>query len=435
MPVRDLTDRPRVPRAGKIRLGIKVPNASGNGEHPVAVPYFVCPPEVIEALGDEEPTELPIVFLDDDEELINSQWYRLYNFTHGRVCRGDGFTADALLDADVVKAREGDLTPNDRDMWAHGGTRGRTATQNVLSARIECLGAGYEGKPACPMYERGTGCSVKAFMQFAIRGVPQLAVYQLDTGSVIGIANVNGLIHQLKQLTGGRIAGIPLLLKRVPVQVREHGSMKMVSQQSITLELDPIVTRTNLLAIAAQPVARVLLPAPDESDAIEILADEEDDRSLAERTGHQVIEHEATQEAPVSASDGSTDPRVLSSPPAASPDSATFEQRASIAEWHESIRSQNKPGVLAAVGAWFKAAFPHVEGNLAKLKQPEADRYLRFLRHAAAGVLPEAGVDPEHDYQFNADATVLACKVCGLPTDPEALDTPAEEAAEVALPA
>ena len=40
-PIAGLTDKPRMPRQGKIRLGIKKMSASGK-EYPSAVDYFVC---------------------------------------------------------------------------------------------------------------------------------------------------------------------------------------------------------------------------------------------------------------------------------------------------------------------------------------------------------------------------------------------------------
>lgn len=383
MPVRDLTDRPRIPRAGKIRLGEKEPNASGRGEHPVARPYFVVPDEVAAVLG-EQPTELPIVFMSDDDELIASQWYRLYNQTFSRVCRGDGYRADALLDADVLKARNGDLTPDDRDLWAHGSTRGRAATQNVVRAEIECLGSGYDGKPACPMFERGTGCSVKAFLQFAIRGVPQLAVYQLDTGSVIGIANVDGMIHHIKSLTGGRIAGIPLLLKRIPVQTRdEHG--KSQNQYSITLELDPIVTSGNLLSIAGGPVARYALPAPDESDAID--ATIYDDSAL--------VEGEVTA--------------ATTAPAAPQPPKPEYEPVAPIDLLNEISK---RHGAEAAANARKPMTYLFGTMDLLKLDNDQRQEFARLLRVRLN--------DPEHTHElaYAPDGVRTVCRLCGAEMEP-----------------
>ena len=262
MPVRDLSDRTRVTRLGKIRLGEKTKHAEGV-EYPVARPYFVLPDELKSVYG-EQPTEIKIVFLSDDEEQIASQWYRAYNASHGRICIGDGYRADALLDADELEKRGGDLTP-DRDIWAHGRTRGRTATKNVVRHEIACAGAGYGGQAPCPMYAQ-KDCSIRMFMQVAVVGAPGLGVYQIDTGSVISIQNVNGAIRMVKSLTNGRIAGIPLVLKRVKTEVSPPPDMKKKTIWTVALEVDPAMNAGRLLAAASAAPILALMPAPDDSD-------------------------------------------------------------------------------------------------------------------------------------------------------------------------
>ena len=50
--IEGLSDRFRLPRMGKIRLGIKKKSEKSGKEYPSAVDYFVCPPEVIAVYGD-----------------------------------------------------------------------------------------------------------------------------------------------------------------------------------------------------------------------------------------------------------------------------------------------------------------------------------------------------------------------------------------------
>lgn len=271
MPIRELSERPVIPRLGKIRLGEKAVNPRGI-EYPVDTPYFVVPPEVAEVYG-EKPVELRIVFLTDDEEAIASQYFRAYNATNGRVCRGDGFWADASLDADELKRRGGDLTaPLPVDVWAHGATRGRQATQQVVRQDIKCLGAGYEGQPPCPMYTEGR-CSERMFLQFAIVGVKGIGVYQMDTGSIISISRINGTIKMIKALTGGRIAGISLTLRRVQAEVTPDGKRKKV--WTVELSADDLKLSDMLKAVSLGP-AQALLPLPDESEVYAPLDEDED---------------------------------------------------------------------------------------------------------------------------------------------------------------
>lgn len=266
MPVRELTERPTIPRLGKIRLG----DNSGTNNAPVNRPYFVVPPEVAEVYG-EKPTELDIVFLSDDMELIASQYYRAYNKSNGLICKGDGYTADASLDADILKENGGDLTqPLPIDVWAHGKTRGRQATEKVVRQTIGCPGSGYNGAPPCPMFA-DKRCAVRTFLQFAIRDVPGLGVYQMDTGSFVSTRRINGALEMARQVLGG-VAGVPMKLKRVQLEVSPDGKKKTVWM--VDLEIDTRFSLTKLLELRAGPVAQSLMPPVDESEVYEALDDE-----------------------------------------------------------------------------------------------------------------------------------------------------------------
>jgi hypothetical protein len=267
-PVRDLTDRPRrIPRLGKIRLG----DRSGRHGAPVNKPFFVVPEEV-QAVYGPEPTELRIVFLSDDEEVIASSYYRAYNASNGLVCRGTGFNAQAQLDADVLAKRGGDITqPLPIDAWAHGATPGRDgATQKVVSNFIDCPGAGYDNHAACPMFA-AKKCAVRTFFQFAIYGVPGLGVYQMDTGSVVNVQRILGVLEMCKTLAGG-VAGVPMILSRVKTDVAPDGVKKSV--WTVDLRVDTQYSLTEVLKLRTGPLAQSLLPPVDESEVYEDLDDD-----------------------------------------------------------------------------------------------------------------------------------------------------------------
>jgi len=248
VPVRDLTERPQIPRLGKVRLG----DQSGTNGAPVNQPHFVVPPEV-QAIYGEKPTELNVVFLSDDLEKIASQYYRAYNKSNGLICKGDGFRADAILDESALRKNGGELNV---EAWAHG-TQGTMVRQNIA-----CAGAGYEGAPPCPMYA-AKKCGIRGFYQFAIKDVPGLGVYQMDTGSMVSIRKMNGAIELSRQLLGG-VAGIPMKLKRVQEEVSPDGKKKKVWM--VMLEVDTGLSLTKLMELHSGPVAQALLPPVDESD-------------------------------------------------------------------------------------------------------------------------------------------------------------------------
>jgi len=198
MAIKNLTERRRLPRLGKIRTGIKVSNADGK-EYPRAVDYFVCPPEV-QAVYGEKPTSLRIMFPVDDESLFASQFYRCYSNSRGLLCKGDGVTAIRLVDAKT------------------GEIAGRESTETQLK-EIECKGKD------CPLY--GTRCTEVMNLQFLLPDVPGLGVWQIDTGSIYSIMNINSMVALIKSVLG-HVRGVEMELVLEPMEVAPGGKKKII---------------------------------------------------------------------------------------------------------------------------------------------------------------------------------------------------------------
>lgn len=77
MPIARIADRARLPRLGKIRLGIKATNAQGQ-EYPKEVDYFVLPPELRAKYGDT-PTRLPVLFPSNDVDQVLPMRYERWS--------------------------------------------------------------------------------------------------------------------------------------------------------------------------------------------------------------------------------------------------------------------------------------------------------------------------------------------------------------------
>jgi len=181
MPIDELSDIIRLPRKGKIRLGIKV-----EGEHstyPQKVDYLVCPPEVQEVYG-PKPTKLDIIFPSFDLEVIAPQYYRCYRRTYGLVCKGDGKTCRTKIDLAT-----GTLADRNTKEWEY--------------KEMKC------GGEDCPEYEQ-KNCRRVMNLQVILPYVKGLGVWQIDTSNRNSIINVNSIISFLKAATGGRFAMIPL---------------------------------------------------------------------------------------------------------------------------------------------------------------------------------------------------------------------------------
>jgi len=238
MPIKGLSESRRLPRLGKIHLGIKKKAKSG-AMYPSATEYFVVPPEVAEVVG-EKPTELPIIFPIEDDEKFASQFYRSYSMTRGLVCRGDGETSRRMVDAHT-----GEMANQDSSeiAWRDG---------------LPC-----EGRD-CPYY--GNKCKEVMNLQFLLPTVEGLGIWQIDTSSINSIRNINSGIELIRGVYG-RIAMIPLLLTLEPIEVvnPDDGKKKKVR----VLNLRTKGTMIELMERAIKPAREMLLPAPLDTEAPE----------------------------------------------------------------------------------------------------------------------------------------------------------------------
>ena len=216
--IKGLSEARRLPRLGKIRLGIKKVSPKSGKEYPVAVDYFVCPPEVKEVFG-EQPKALPIMFPIEDETKFFSQNYKRYGSSTLLKCKGDGMGALEV-------------------------------TQKGLIER-ECLGED------CPE-RRARECNRVGVIQFLLPDVPGAGVWQITTSSVNSIINLNSGIDYIRALCG-RIAMIPLTLKIEPQDVAPDGKRKTVH----VLALDMKIKLADLQRAALIEPTRCMLSLPE----------------------------------------------------------------------------------------------------------------------------------------------------------------------------
>lgn len=236
-PIEKISDIRRLPRLGKIRLGIK--KEGQRGPYPQAVDYFVCPEEV-KAVHGNTPRELPVMFPADDLELVAPQWYKCYSYSQGLLCKGDGKLCKRKVDTAT-----GDFANRDTREW-------------VLSDGI-C------DPEQCPMI--GTKqCRKMMSLLFILHEVPGLGVYQLDTSSFYSIVNMNSQLAPdgfLRHFTGGRIAFIPLILSVEPQEVTPPG----VGRKTVhVLYVRADVKLADIIRISRQGPARILLPTLEEEE-------------------------------------------------------------------------------------------------------------------------------------------------------------------------
>ena len=199
-PINGISDIVRLPRLGKIHLGVKEVSPKTHNPYPRAVDYLVCPEEVQKVFG-EEPHELRIMFPVENEEDFAPQWYRCYSGARGLICKGDGIMADRCFD----KAT---------------GALATGRSQETVRREVGCPG------PKCPEIQKKQ-CRPVMNLMFLLPEVPGLGIWQLNTSSFYSIRNINSAVEMLKGLLG-RIAGVPLALSVAPQEVTPEGLKKTV---------------------------------------------------------------------------------------------------------------------------------------------------------------------------------------------------------------
>jgi len=268
-PIANLSDIVRMPRLGKIHLGVKV-EAPGKNPYPRATDYFVCPPEVQEVFG-PKPKELPIMFPVDTVEQFAQQWYRAYTRTQGLVCVGDGEVCRRKVDMDT----------------------GALASHVTIEGRWEWT----EDLPCdpqeCPEYATKS-CRRVMNLQFLLPDVPGLGVWQIDTTSFYSIVNINSMIKMLKGMLG-RCSMIPLTLVLGPVEVSPAGLKK---KTVFIMHINKNIKLADMARLAQLPPARALIPEPEAEEPPEDLYPKEV-LEAAESTRKQKAKPAKAQPAPV----------------------------------------------------------------------------------------------------------------------------------------
>ena len=241
MPIKGTSEVRRLPRLGKIRLGIKKESPKTHNPYPEATDYFVCPEEVRNVYGDR-PVDLKIVFPTEDSP---QQWLKRYSLSRGLVCRGDGERAIAQTDL----------------------TTGEIATRETGRITLREIACDPE---SCQAYQKKQ-CRPIMTLQFLLPDVPgSLGVYQLDTSSFNSIVNINSTLELIKAC--GRVSMIPLTLKLIPQQVQPEGKKKTVH----VLQLVAPYTFTELLKLTDRTPRDIflLLPGAAEEPPDDLFPDE-----------------------------------------------------------------------------------------------------------------------------------------------------------------
>ena len=246
MAIKGLSEARRLPRLGKIRLGIKKQTAKGV-EYPSEVDYFILDPQTpnelekngiideFHSIYGDKPKQINMMFPTSNVDLLFPQFYKRYGTGTSLQCRGDGNTAKC---ADPKFAEGLEIIAKDELTGA---------------PIVKCNGEN------CPYYAKRK-CVISATLNILIPELPGVGVWQINTSSINSIININSGLDIINKLVG-RVNMLPLKLERKP-QETTHDGKKAIHYM---LHINTGIYLKNLQGCAQIDSTKALLelPAPD----------------------------------------------------------------------------------------------------------------------------------------------------------------------------
>lgn len=203
MAIKGWSDSERIPRLGKIAMGVKDDRGI-----PKAVDYFVVPPEVQEVYG-SQPKELDILIPNEDIDSFFPAYLKRYAGKTGLICKGDGQTATIPADYAQAFGQEYGILFRDGKFYLKETGELLDIVKGKGDRAFISFPCTYKH---CPFYKQKK-CTEVAVLNIILPKVPGiLGVYSLDTGSFNSYTNIRNSLKILKRMFG-RISFIPLKLK------------------------------------------------------------------------------------------------------------------------------------------------------------------------------------------------------------------------------
>jgi len=262
MPIKNLTNKnPAFPEIGQIRKGApKQGNKPGKD-----LPYFrvvfdeaeTAAAATFRKVYGEKPVEINILLPFNELERVWEAWLEAY--TAGRmVARADGEKFIYLLDTETgeVVVRNGvDVNTGQPRPYVEGQPVGYYTDKRGQRQPIYCKPVGR--------------------LKVVIPELRRLAYLTVLTTSIHDIANLDAQLNALQRVSGGRIAGIPLVLRRRPKKVsvpKPDGTRVRMTKYLLSIEADERWVRQAVAAMEA--AAR---PALGRGEALALPDDDDDE--------------------------------------------------------------------------------------------------------------------------------------------------------------
>ncbi len=282
----------KLPVTIKVAIG-EGPEPGSEKGHPRRLDHFVfkrktlrgqdavwVPASDIAQVHGEKPTELGIVFLNDDSREVLRTEYALWTTgmckCHGelvQIANGNGIRFEMRAIRRTQKHPEGEAWPGNYK-YLDGPKKGQP---------VEPCGDG------CPDLERGD-CRPSGDLYFILEKYPVLgSICRLHTSSYRSIRNLSNGLMQIRRLNGGHLTGVKAILKASPERVSysdAEGTRHTSVAHILSLEIGARDLRT-LVATMTEP-SRLLgegRAAFEVSRGAQYIARETDAERAAEITG------------------------------------------------------------------------------------------------------------------------------------------------------
>lgn len=275
-PIRTLLNRTSsFPSVGQIRKGLKDPT---DPKHPLKdLTFFRVTFDEKETIRSAtfarvygpEPQEINILLPFDEIDRCWENWLEAYVASR-LIARSDGERFLYLIDhaTGTIQVRDG------QPDTAHRDVVGTYTNQNGRQEEIRMKPTGR--------------------LKVVIPELQSLAYLTVHTTSIHDIINITAQLEAIKEVNGGRIAGIPLVLRRRPKKIstpNQDGSRARRVKSLLSIEADPEWVSRKLLqmrALSLPGTAQALLPEPeilelDDSQAPDpVILDDGDDQDWQE---------------------------------------------------------------------------------------------------------------------------------------------------------
>jgi len=256
MAIKGLSEVRRMPRLGKIRLGIKKQTKEGK-EYPSEVDYFILDPQTpseeenkrliqeFQKLYGEQPRQIKVMFPVANPEIYFPQFYKRYGSTTALKCKGDGEIAYCATEefAEGLKI---------------------LGQEELGRIKVECKGKD------CVYYQKKECCEM-ATLQLLLPEMPGAGVWQINTGSYNSIVNLNSCLDYIRQVCG-RAHMIPLILERREQEIVHKEGNKQIKRKHYILHINMDFKLIDLQKLALIAPEKILLelpePEPDKEDIL-----------------------------------------------------------------------------------------------------------------------------------------------------------------------